>query len=59
MISSSGEDGDGIRAGPPFTPIVGRRRLMFEAGSHDPAIGRSGRRGEPSSAPSHPTALDC
>src|SRR5271157_6213513 len=42
-----GEDGDGIRVGPPFTPIVGRRRLMFEAGSHDPASGRSGGRGDP------------
>jgi len=46
----------GFRAGPPFTPIVGCRRLMFEAGSHDPANGRSGGRGEPSPAPSHPTA---
>jgi hypothetical protein len=51
-----GEDGNGIRAGPPFTPIVGGRRLTFEAGSHDPASGRSGGRGDPSPAPSHPTA---
>ena len=36
--------------------IVGYRRLMFEAGSHDPVSGRSGGRGEPSPAPSHPTA---
>ena len=29
---------------------------MFDAGSHDPANGRSGRRGETSPAPSRPTA---
>ena len=45
-----------IRAGPPFTPDGGCRRLTGRAGSHDPANGRSGGRGEPSSAPSHPTA---
>ena len=55
--AARGEDGDEIRAGPPFTPIVGCRRLMFEAGSHDPASGRSGGRGDPSPAPSHLTRI--